>query len=128
VFKASYSVRVASVEHEMTSLLQSLVKQSLRVDVIHLLKEKIHPSPDTGEEGRRGVWIHLQGSSMHVRSRVTPPVRPHKRDKETKINIGEKQSREEWNKQVKSKRWRDIERQVQRKVRRNSGKMKIRKE
>jgi hypothetical protein len=43
------------------------------------------------------------------------------------VNKGEKQAERSY-KQLKDKRWRDIESQVQRKVERKSGRMEIRKE
>jgi hypothetical protein len=129
VFKASYIVWVASVEHEMTSFLQSLIEAEFELRLNSFIDgkdTKCNPSHDTGEEGRRGMWIHLQGSSRHVRSSVSPRLGPTKRDKQ-KINKGEKQNKEERHKQMRNKRLRDIERQVKRKAERNSGRMKIRK-
>jgi hypothetical protein len=64
---------------------------------------------------------------MQVSSSLSPRLGLTKRDKQ-QINKGEKQNREERHKQVRNKRWINVEIQVQRKAERYNGRIKIRTE
>jgi hypothetical protein len=71
-----------------------------------------YPSPVTGEAGRKGVWIHLQGSSMHVRSGVSPRLGLTKRDKETKNKYRRVTKQRRKAQTSEEQIWTDIEREV----------------